>query len=402
MKTAAISGPEAMGRLKAEVRRLELANRDLVQNGAMHERTQEALVASEVRYRRLFESAKDGILILDAEDGRVVDVNPFLIDLLHYSRDEFLGKKIWELGFFRDIVANRESFAELQQQEYIRYDDKPLETAAGRRIDVEFVSNVYLVNRHRVIQCNIRDISKRKLTEHALQSLLDEKVVLLHEVHHRVKNNLQIIMSLLRMEARKSLEPATKMVVKEMLGRIRSMAVLHETIYRTGEFARVDLAPYLRQLATQLFRAQNEQLGAVALVLELAMVEVDVDQAIPCGLIVNELATNSLKHGFPDGRRGEVRIGLHRAGDGQVQLQVSDTGVGFSDSFDGRNSNSLGLHLVEDLTRQLRGTLQVGPGAARMLSFVPGSGAGHPNGNGTGGSTAAANGSNGALALGIH
>jgi PAS domain S-box-containing protein len=130
----------------------------------------EALAVSELRYRRLFETAKDGILILDAETGMVVDVNPFLVDLLGYPYEEFVGKAIWDLGFFKDIVANQDNFAELQQKEYIRYEDKPLETADGRRIDVEFVSNVYLVNHKKVIQCNIRDITERKRTEEALRA----------------------------------------------------------------------------------------------------------------------------------------------------------------------------------------------------------------------------------------
>ena len=129
--------------------------------------------ASELRYRRLFESAKDGILILNAETGMVADVNPFLIQLLGLSREEFLGKEIWELGFFNDIVANQNSFAELQQQKYIRYEDKPLKTADGRRIDVEFISNVYLAGRQKVIQCNIRDISERKREEEELREAKD-------------------------------------------------------------------------------------------------------------------------------------------------------------------------------------------------------------------------------------
>jgi PAS domain S-box-containing protein len=128
-------------------------------------RAEEALGASEIRYRRLFESAKDGILILNAGTGMVVDVNPFLVKLLGYSHENFLGKKIWELGFFRDIIANQDNFAELQSKEYIRYDDMALKGSDGRRIDVEFVSNVYLVNQQKVIQCNIRDISGRKKAE---------------------------------------------------------------------------------------------------------------------------------------------------------------------------------------------------------------------------------------------
>jgi PAS domain S-box-containing protein len=130
----------------------------------------EALAASEVRYRRLFESAKDGILILDAETGLVMDVNPFLIELLGLAREEFLGKEIWQLGLFADIVANQESFRELQQKEYIRYEDKPLRTADGRKVDVEFVSNVYQANGLRVIQCNIREITERKRVTEALRN----------------------------------------------------------------------------------------------------------------------------------------------------------------------------------------------------------------------------------------
>ena len=128
-------------------------------------RAEEALSASEVRYRRLFEAARDGILILDAETGMVVDVNPFLIDMLGYSREQFLGKKVWELGYLRDIVANQDNFEELQQHQYIRYEDMPLETSDGRLMEVEFVSHVYLVGSLKVIQCNIRDISERKQAE---------------------------------------------------------------------------------------------------------------------------------------------------------------------------------------------------------------------------------------------
>ena len=134
-------------------------------------KTQKALIASELRYRRLFESAKDGILILDAETGMIVDVNPFLVDLLGYSHEMFCGKKIWELGFFKDILANKDNFAELQAKEYIRYENLPLETSNGRRIEVEFVSNVYRANGHEVIQCNIRDNTEHHRAEKVSRQL---------------------------------------------------------------------------------------------------------------------------------------------------------------------------------------------------------------------------------------
>lgn len=129
---------------------------------------EEKLKASEVRYRRLFESAKDGILILDAKTGKIIDVNPFLINLLGFSKDEFVEKEIWEIGLFKDVAANKEKFQELKQQEYVRYENLPLETIDGRKINVEFVSNVYQENQRKIIQCNIRDITERKRKENAL------------------------------------------------------------------------------------------------------------------------------------------------------------------------------------------------------------------------------------------
>ena len=129
---------------------------------------EKALTASEVRYRRLFESAKAGILLLDANTGQVTDVNPFLIKTLGYSQEELVGKTIWEIGPFKEIAASKAAFLELQSKEYIRYEDLPLETKDGHKIEVEFVSSVFRVNHHKVIQCNIRDITARKRTEEAL------------------------------------------------------------------------------------------------------------------------------------------------------------------------------------------------------------------------------------------
>jgi formate hydrogenlyase transcriptional activator len=137
-------------------------------------KTEEALKISETRYRRLFETARDGILILDADTGQISDVNPFLVEMLGYSHEDFLGKKLWEIGVLRDIEASKTAFLELQSQGYVRYKDLPLETKDGRQVAVEFVSNVYLVNHKKVIQCNIRNVTERKLAAEALRKAHDE------------------------------------------------------------------------------------------------------------------------------------------------------------------------------------------------------------------------------------
>jgi PAS domain S-box-containing protein len=167
-------------------------------------RAEDDLRASETRYRRLFESAKDGILILDADTGQVVDANPFLISLLGYSHADFLGKTLWDLGPFKDVAVSRDAFRELQEKDYVRYDDLPLETRDGKLINVEFVSNVYLVGQARVIQCNIRDITERKRTE-AEHKRLEQQLqvaqkmeavgILAGGVAHDFNNLLSVILS---------------------------------------------------------------------------------------------------------------------------------------------------------------------------------------------------------------
>lgn len=138
---------------------------------AESKQAEEVLKASETRYRRLFETAQDGILILDADTAQITDVNPFLIRMLGYSHKDFLQMKFWEVGLLKDIESSRSAFSELQKKGYVRYKDLPLETKDGRTIDVEFVSNVYLVNMKKVIQCNIRNITEQKRMEEKLKKL---------------------------------------------------------------------------------------------------------------------------------------------------------------------------------------------------------------------------------------
>lgn len=149
---------------------------------AEHNRADDALKDSETRYRRLFETAKDGIILLDAVSGEITDVNPFLLELLGYAREELLGKKLWEIGLLKDAVANQAAFRQLQQEQYIRYEELPLETNRGERVEVEFVSNLYEVNGQKVIQCNIRDITERVRTKDKLRKANEELSTLVSQL----------------------------------------------------------------------------------------------------------------------------------------------------------------------------------------------------------------------------
>lgn len=218
------------------------------------------------------------------------------------------------------------------------------------------------------------DITEQKQLQDSLQASLKEKVLLLNEVHHRVKNNLQVINSLLNLESNRCQEPSFQSVLKTMQGRIRSMSLLHQSLYRSGIFASADLGAYLQELASQAFRAQANLDGNVSLKLDLERVMVSMDQATPCGLLVNELITNSFAHGFQNGVGGEIRLSLRvLPNSNKVRLSVGDNGVGLPHDFAVKRENSLGLQLVKDLARQIGGTLEIAAGfeAKFFVEFVP-------------------------------
>jgi PAS domain S-box-containing protein len=175
---------ELIGELESAYQKLYEMGTQLNEHGCrewdetVRPKTMSGLRDSEVRYRRLFEAAQDGILILDADSGAITDANPFITEILGYSPQDLIGKRLWEIGAFFDVVASKAAFEELQRKEYIRYNDLPLKTKDGQGRQVEFVSNVYLVNGKKVIQCNIRDITERREIEYGLEKTRKELEVI--------------------------------------------------------------------------------------------------------------------------------------------------------------------------------------------------------------------------------
>ncbi|MBX7185793.1 MAG: PAS domain-containing protein [Vicinamibacteria bacterium] len=215
-----------------------------------------------------------------------------------------------------------------------------------------------------------QEITERKNAQVATLASLHQKELLLKEVHHRVKNNLQVISSLLRLEAHRINDPLTAGALRGMTGRVRSMALLHETLYRSQNFDEVQLDDYLARIAHSVLRSVSPRHAGVEFVRDTESLAVGIDQAMPCGLIVNELVSNSLKHGFPDGASGRIRLEVRRGEGKEVVVRVSDTGVGLSEAPPAAEP-SMGLQLVNDLVRQLRGRIVVssGPGASYELFF---------------------------------
>jgi PAS domain S-box-containing protein len=299
-----------------------------------------ALRDSEARYRRLFESAKDGILILNADDGKIFDANPFMEQLLGYTRDKFLGKELWEIGLFSDIVASRAAFQELQAKGFIRFEDLPLQTKAGKSADVEFVSNVYQENDRRVIQCNVRDISERKRMQDQLQQqaleLADSyrrKDEFLAMLSHELRNPLAPILNalhLLRLEGNGNpLQQQARSIIQRQVEHLSRIVddLLEVSRITTGRvhlrLERIELSNILEQAieSTQpLIERQRHQLS-VQLPKQLIWLQADPTRLLQ--VFVN-LLNNAAKY---TEQGGSIWLTVEQKGS-EVVVRVRDNGRG--------------------------------------------------------------------------
>jgi two-component sensor histidine kinase len=208
------------------------------------------------------------------------------------------------------------------------------------------------------------DLTERKLAEERLRASLAEKEVLLKEIHHRVKNNLQIISSLISLQTDTLSDEKLQGVLSDVRGRIMTMALVHEKLYQTEDLAQLNFADYAASLLNYLWRSYGLAADKVRLNMSFVPLILQVDMAVNCGLILNELVSNAIKHAFPGGGSGEVTVGLeYDPASGTVCLSVRDSGIGLPADLDWRQSSSLGLRLVQMLAGQMRGTVQIGSGS---------------------------------------
>jgi PAS domain S-box-containing protein len=204
-----------------------------------------------------------------------------------------------------------------------------------------------------------QNITERKHAEERVLAALAEKEVLLKEIHHRVKNNLQVVASLLDLQAQTIDDEQARLLFGESRNRIEAMSLIHEKLYRSKDLAKIEFKEYVDDLTENVFALHKDWKERVALRTDIRGVSLDVERAIPCGLIINELVTNALRHAFPGREKGTVTVGMHSAADGMHTLSVSDNGTGFPEGLDFRNTKSLGMQLVISLVAQLGGDIEL-------------------------------------------
>jgi PAS domain S-box-containing protein len=235
----------------------------------------------------------------------------------------------------------------------------PMRSASGETVWLQaFLNPVHFGDKPEEISCLVYDVTERKIIDRRIRDSLKEKEVLLQEVHHRVKNNLQVISSILNLQSGYVTDEGTLEILRESQQRIKSMSFIHETLYRTSDFNNINFSEYIKTLTYNLIQSYRLQSTAVELVAEIDEVNVQIDQAIPCGLIVNELVSNALKYAFKGKKKGKLKVALHE-NKGKVTIRIADDGVGLPDTFQHEKTDSLGIQLVYTLIEQLDGTIDV-------------------------------------------
>jgi PAS domain S-box-containing protein len=337
-------------------------------------RAEQALLQSETRFRATFEEAAVGMAHMDLQ-GAWLRVNRKLAEILGYSIPELLNLSCGDTTHPDDLDSYLNALARFRageietlkaEKRYIRKDGGLIWAAV----------NVALVRdaggRPDYLIVNVEDISDHKRDEAKAEASLREKEVLLKEVYHRVKNNLQVVSSLLEMQGRGLKDEALREVLADSARRVKSMALVHEQLYHSHDLAQIDFGDYAKSLVENLAYSLLAAQHGIRVEVDVQDVRLGIETAIPCGLIINELVSNAIKHAFPGGSGGRVRLSFRALEAGGWLMEVSDDGVGPPAGFDPQNCTTLGMRLVSALCTQIAGNLAVdstGPGARFSVAF---------------------------------
>jgi PAS domain S-box-containing protein len=341
-------------------------------------KAQEAIAESEEKFRKAFLTSPDPMTISRLEDGVLLEVNEGFVNTTGYSQDDCLGKSSIDLDIWVEDKQRDDLASELKERGKVENMEVNIRTREGT-IKSALVSAaiIKISNVPRMFTIS-RDITELKKAEEALikseeqlRASLGEKEILLKEIHHRVKNNLQVISGLLDLQAHHIGDPAGREIYKESQNRVITMALIHEELYKSVNLSQVDFAEYIQNLCENLMISYGVDRKRIKLDISVEKTEMVVDTAIPCGLIINELITNTLKHAFPDKRKGTISLSFKQLKNKNYLLTMSDDGIGMPRKVDINKTTTLGMQLITVLVGQLGGTLKVkrGEGTSFTIKF---------------------------------
>lgn len=343
---------------RTQVEALSEKNRQLESEICERNRHQELREQAEEKYRIVFDNALVAMSIVE-EDLTISFSNSECERIMGYTREEVVGRK--RITDFldprdfdliaRNLAMRRKDPASVPNRYEVRLIDK---NGSVRNI----LLNIAVIPGTGKMVVSFLDITERRQAEDRIKASLLEKEVLLKEVHHRVKNNLQIISSLLNLQSGKIIDSRDLDLFKESQSRVRSMALVHEKLYRSEDLSHIDLQEYVEGIIDNLNATYGVRTDVIKTTVDIRNLYINLDKGIPCGLIINELVTNCYKHAFPDGRKGEVAICISSEA-GNYVLTVTDNGVGLPDGFDVTRLSSLGIQLISTLSAQLGGTISI-------------------------------------------
>ena len=303
----------------------------------------------------IVEASPLGILTYKAS-GECLLVNLSAVEITGGSVEKLLEQN------FRQIESWKKQGLILPAEEALRTGEMVRKevygvTTFGKEIWYEAYFQPFIINNESHLLLMLNDIRERRQAEDVIKRSLEEKEVMLKEIHHRVKNNMQVISSLLSLQAKGVADSTVKAMLEESRNRVSSMSLVHEKLYQSKDLAYIDFKDYLQSLVAGI--ANTYKRHDVVISVDMEPVALDVNVGIPCGLIVNELVSNSLKHAFPDGRKGTISLGINKNSEGNYVLFVADNGIGLPGEVDFRNTSTLGLQLVKVLTGQIHGTIEL-------------------------------------------
>jgi len=320
---------------------------------------EEALRESEERFRKVFEEGPIG-MVLTNHDLNFFSVNPAFCQMLGYTKEEMSIRTFLDLTHPEQRRTDRENVEKLWQGEIPYYRTEKRYITKNGEICWGSLSASLIQGRDGkplYALAMVENITERKQAEEKIRISLEEKEVLLREIHHRVKNNMQVISSLLMLQSQNIEDKKYKDMFIESQTRIYSMALIHEKLYRSESIAQINFKEYIDGIVSNIFESYCIK-SNVKFDINVENIPINIDYAVPCGLIINEIVTNSLKYAFPDGRQGKIHISLKSIDNNMIQLSISDDGIGIAKDLDIRNTKSLGLHLVTALAEgQLHGKI---------------------------------------------